>query len=78
VSADVPEALLDDAEDLDLLVRREADLGVDLEVHGEFAVRGQELDVAAQRGVERRGAARRGQREDREARLLLGEGRGLL
>src|SRR5207302_990633 len=33
VAADVPEPLLDDAEDLDLLVRSETDRRVDLEVH---------------------------------------------
>ena len=47
--------------------------GVDLEVDGELAVGGQELDVAAQRGVERGRSARRRQGEDREARLLLRE-----
>ena len=52
---------------------READRGVDLEVDLELAVGGQELDVAAQRRVERGGAARRREREDREARLLLRE-----
>ena len=62
VTPDVPEPFLDDAEDLDLLVRSEADRLVDLEVDGELAVGGQELDVAAQRGVEWGGPTRRRQR----------------
>ena len=78
VLADVREALLHDAEHLDLLVRREADRRVDFEVDLEHAVRRQELDVAAKRGVERRGAARGGEREDREARFLLCEQGSLL
>ena len=52
VLAHVGETLLHDAEDLDLLVRREPDVGVDLEVDLELSVGGQELDVPAQRRVE--------------------------
>src|SRR5207237_451949 len=54
------------------------DRGVDLEVHLELAVRGQELDVSAQRGVECGSPARRREREHSEARLLLRERRCLL
>ena len=38
VAPDIPQALLDDAEDLDLLVRSEADRGVDLEVDRKLAI----------------------------------------
>ena len=76
--ADVREPLLDDAEDLDLLVGREADRPVDLELDLEPAVGRQHVDVAAERGVERSSAARGREREDREARLLLREDRRLL
>src|SRR5579872_4615575 len=78
VLADVGEALLHDAEDLDLLVGGEADRAVDLELDVELAVRGEELDVPPQGCVEGGGAARGRQREDREARLLLRELRRLL
>ena len=76
--ADVREPFLHDPEDLDLLVGREPDRAVDLELDLEPAVGGQDVDVAAQRRVERRGPARRREREDREPRLLLREQRGLL
>src|SRR5439155_18739561 len=78
VSADVGEALLDDAEDLDLLVRAELHRVVDLEVDLQLAVGGEELDIAAKRRVEGRVPAGRGEREDGEARLLLGGRGGLL
>ena len=71
VLAHVRQAFLHDAEDLDLLVRREPDVGIDLEIDLELSVGGQELDVAAQRGVERCVSGGGGQCEDREARLLL-------
>jgi hypothetical protein len=74
----VRQALLDDAEDLDLLVGRQADRLVDLELDVEGAVGGQELHVAPQRRVERRVARRGREREDREAGLLLRELRRLL
>src|SRR5262245_9560125 len=54
VLARVREPFLDDAEDLDLLVRRELHAGVDLELDLECAVCREEVDVAAERGVERR------------------------
>src|SRR5205085_11778135 len=76
--ADVCESLLDDPEDLDLLVRGERDSAVDLQLDLELPVGGQELDVAAEGGVERRRAARRRESQDGEARLLLRGGRGLL
>ena len=76
--ANVRQPFLHDPEDLDLLVRREVDRRVDLELDVEGAVRREHLDVPAQRRVERRRAARRGEREDRVARLLLGEHGGLL
>ena len=69
--ADVREAFLDDAEDLDLLVRAEAHAGVDLEVDRELAVGDEEVDVAAKGGVERSVTRRRRERQDRELRLLL-------
>ena len=75
---DVREALLDDAEELDLLVRVEAHVRVDLEVDLECAVGGQQLDVALQRGVERRDTCRRRESEDCEAGLLLRRLRRLL
>src|SRR5581483_2781466 len=78
VPPNVAQAFLDDPEDLDLLVRGEPDVRVDLELHLEAPVGGQELDVAAQGGVEGRGTARRREGEDREARLLLRERRRLL
>ena len=53
-------------------------VGVDLQLDLEHAVRGEELDIAAKGRVERRGAARRRESEDREARLLLREDRRLL
>ena len=58
VLAHVGEPFLDDPEDLDLLVGREQDRRVDLEVHLQHAVGGQELHVAAERRVERSRAAR--------------------
>src|SRR5215203_886658 len=70
---DVREAFLDDAEDLDLLVRSELDAGIDLQLDGELAVGGQDVEVTTERGVERRVAAGRRERQDREARLLLSE-----
>src|SRR5205823_11611866 len=78
VLANVGEALLHDAEDLDLLVWREMHGRVHLELDVERTVGGEDVDVAAQSGVERRRAARGGQREDGEARLLLREQRSLL
>ena len=51
---------------------------LDLEVDLEPAVGGEEVDVAAERRVERRGAARRGEREHGEPRLLLRRGGRLL
>ena len=78
VLAHVRQPLLDDPEDLDLLVGREADRRVDLELDLEPAVGGQHVDVAAERGVERGGAACGREREDRESRFLLREDRGLL
>src|ERR671922_2147465 len=74
VLAHVREPLLDDPEHLDLLVGRERDPVVDLELDLELAVGGQELDVAPKSRVEGRRAARRRQRQDREARLLLRRG----
>ena len=58
--ADVCQSLLDDPEDLDLLVGGEVSRGVDLELDLELSIRGQEIDVAAERGVERRTAGRGG------------------
>jgi hypothetical protein len=58
VLARVREALLDDPEDLDLLIGRELHVLVDLEVDLELPVRGQEVDVTAQRRVERSRSAR--------------------
>src|SRR5262245_26108605 len=75
VLARVREPFLDDAEHLDLLVRREPYPALDLEVDPEPAVGGEEVDIAAQGGVERRRAGRGREREDSEARLLL-RGRG--
>src|SRR5664280_216201 len=69
--AHVRQPLLDDAEYLDLLVGREADVRIDLDVHFELAVGAEELDIAVQCGVERRASARRREREYREARFLL-------
>ena len=46
VLADVREPFLHDAEDLDLLVRREPDRVVDFELDVELAVGGQNVDVA--------------------------------
>ena len=46
--ARVREALLDDPEDLDLLVRRERDRGIDLHLDVERAVGDEELDVSLQ------------------------------
>src|SRR3954452_23646850 len=57
VAACVGEPFLDDAEDLDLLVGRELHARVDLELDLEPAVGREEVDVTAQRGIER-GAAR--------------------
>ena len=51
---------------------------VDLELDLELAVGGEEVDVAAQRRVERRVPARRREREHREPRLLLRRGGRLL
>ena len=56
VLAYVGETLLHDAEDLDLLVGREPDVGIDLEVDLELSVGGQELDVPVQGRVERCGS----------------------
>ena len=78
VPARVAETLLDDPEHLDLLVRREPDLRIDVELDVELAVRREDLDVAAQRGVEPRRAARRREREHREPRFLLRRGRRAL
>ena len=71
VEAGVREALLDDAEHLDLLVGAEVHERVDLEVDLERAVGGQDVDEPPQRCVERRAARRRRQGEDREPRFLL-------
>ena len=57
---------------------REPDAVVDLELDLERAVGGEEVDVAAQRRVERGRAAGRREREHGEARLLLGGRRRLL
>ena len=78
VLADIREPFLDDAEHLDLLVGCEQDRRIDLDVHVERAVRGEKLDVAAERRVEGSRPAGRGQGEDREARLLLRGRRRLL
>src|SRR5919201_4713160 len=78
VLARVGEPFLHDPEDLDLLVGREPDAVLDLEIDLQLAVGGEEVDVASQRGVEGRRAAGRRQRQDGEARLLLSRGRGLL
>ena len=59
--ADVAEPLLDDPEDFDLLVRREADRRIDLEVDCEGAVGGEELDIPMERRVEGCRPARRGE-----------------
>ena len=75
--AHVRETLLHDAEDLDLLVGGEVHAGVDVELDVERAVGGEELDIPAQRRVERRRAARGREREDGEAGLLLCEQRRL-
>ena len=72
--AHVREPLLDDPEDLDLLVGREREARIDLQLHVELAVCGEDVDVAAESGVEGRAAARRGEGEDREPRLLLRQG----
>src|SRR5204863_8172615 len=61
----------DDPEDLDLLVGREPDPVLDLEVDLELAVAGQKVHVAAEGRVEWRRAAGRREREAGEARLLL-------
>src|SRR6266849_8787701 len=53
VLAHVGETLLHDSEDLDLLVRCEPDVGIDLEVDLELPLCGQDLDVPAQCCVER-------------------------
>ena len=76
--AHVGETLLHDPEDLDLLVGREADRRVDLELDLEHAVGGEEFDVTPQRGVERCGSAGGGEGQDCEARFLLREQRRLL
>ena len=55
VAANVREPLLDDPEHLDLLVGAELDARLDLQVDVELSVGGEELDVAAERRVERRG-----------------------
>ena len=54
VLAHVCETFLDDPEYLDLLVGREVRRWVDVELDVECAVRREEVDVALQRGVERR------------------------
>ena len=59
VATSVPEALLDDPEHLDLLVRSQPHLRIDLDLDVELAVSGQHLDVATERGVEARRATRR-------------------
>ena len=56
-------ALLHDPEDLDLLVGREPYGRVDVELDVQPPVASEQLDVAAERGVEGRGPARRGERE---------------
>src|SRR5207253_7388427 len=76
VLAGIREAFLDDPEDLDLLVGRETDRILDLEVDLELPVRGEEVDVPAQRRVEGRRAAGRREGQHREARLLLRRLRG--
>jgi hypothetical protein len=75
VLAHVRDSFLHDPEDLDLLVRRQANGGVDLDVDLERAVGSHELDVAPERRVERRVARGGREGEDRVARLLL-RGRG--
>src|SRR5439155_20392326 len=57
VLARVSKPFLNDAEDLDLLVRSELDVRVDVKVDPELSVRSQEVDVAAQSGVEGGGPA---------------------
>ena len=74
----VGEALLDDPEDLDLLVRAELDVRRNLEIDFQGSVCGQKVDVPAERRVEGRIAARRGESEDGEACLLLSGLGGLL
>ena len=69
--ANVRQSFLDDSENLDLLVGCEPNVGIDLEIHFELSVGGQELDVAREGGVERCAAGGGGEREDREARFLL-------
>src|SRR5439155_8240974 len=78
VLAHVREPFLDDAEDLDLLVRCELDRAVDLHLDLEPAVGGEDVDVPPQRSVERCRSAGRRERQDREAGLLLRENRRLL
>ena len=47
VTTGVAEPLLHDPEDLDLLVRSQPHLRIDVELDVELAVRGEDLDVAA-------------------------------
>ena len=50
--AHVREPLLHDPEDLDLLVGREREAGIDLQLHVELAVCGEDVDVAPESRVE--------------------------
>ena len=62
---------MNDAEDLDLLVRREPDLRIHVELDVQLADCSEELDVAAQSRVEPRRASRRRERKNGEPRFLL-------
>ena len=67
----VRKPFLDDAENLDLFVRRQLNRGVDVELDLESAVCGEEVDVASERSVERGATRRRRECEHGEARFLL-------
>ena len=78
VPASVAEPFLNDPEDLDLLVRRQPHLGIDLELDVERTVSGEDVHVSTKSRVERRRAACRGESEHREPRFLLRRSRGTL
>jgi DNA-binding NarL/FixJ family response regulator len=78
VAASISKPLLDDPEHLDLLVGREPDLRVHVQLDVDLAVGRENFHVPTQRGVEPCRASRRGQSENREACLLLRRGRSLL
>jgi hypothetical protein len=67
----IPEAFLDDAKHLDLLVRGKPHLGVDIHLDVEFAVGAEDFHVATERRIEPGGSSGRRQREHGESRLLL-------